>query len=268
MKVISSMLCAATVLVCSYLSAQANTVLIHDTFSSATSTALNGSTPTVTVNGAKWVAPTSLTYNSGTLTIPASTTAESSTIDLGSGYFSSHPGVYTLSMTLTIPTGTSTSWVGLGFFSTNATGSNPNAQSSSPMIMLRQNGGSIVYANSANGGTAVTAASTSITNSGTAVTLTLVLDTSKTNWTFDAYIGSTQIDLNGSSTGSTYTYSTNPTSIEYVGLGSSIGSSAFAATISDFSLVTSVPEPKICALLLLGLLLTWKGFGRRNHRIS
>lgn len=260
------LLCAT---LCFAGTASAATTLINDTFQAGSSTALNGSTPDTTTGGATWTALSSLTYTGGTLTIPSSVTAETAYLNLGANYFSSNPGTYTLSMTLNIPTGSSTSWVGLGFFEpTIASSSNATNNAGAPLFFLRQNGAYVIQSltATANGGTALTALSGSGATNGQDNTLQLVLNTSAASWTLDGYLNGTQLDLNGASAGLTYTYGTNPTSIQYVGFGSSIGGNAFSATVTDFSLTTSVPEPASLALLLLGMVVTWKGIRVRSRR--
>lgn len=242
--------------------AGAQTTLISDTF--GTSGALNGSTPDTTTNAASWIALTGTngaTSNGSVLSLPTGTT-QTNVLDLGSNYFSSNPGVYTLSMDLTLPSGSTTNWVGLGFVTNPqtagtlsaggaVTGINPDGGNNggSPWMFLRQNGALNVYRGPGTGSNVLSAA-TGTFASGSTYTLKLVLDTSQTNWTLDSFVGSTQLDLNGASVGNTAIFSANPDAIRYVGF-STAGGSFGTVTIDNFTLsvVSTIPEPANAAML-------------------
>ena len=232
-------------------------VLISDTFS--TDHALNASTPDTTVGGATWQA-SSGTTSGGALSISTTPTAQTAVLDLGANYFSSNPGIYTLSVTATLPSGSGTSWFGIGFVvnpqtnghlasTTSAAGLNSNGGTNggSPWMFLRQNGQTNVYRGSGTGSNLLNNGGPFA--SGTAYTMKLVLDTSVANWTLDAFIDSTQLDLNGAAGGNTAVFSTNPTDLRYVGISQN-GGSFGNITVDNFSLAV-VPEPT--ALLPLAL---------------
>ena len=243
---------------------RADTVLIDSTFSAASSTTLNNSTPETTVNSAKWVA-SGLTFSSGTLAMNTAT-PQIAYIDLGSGYFASNAGIYTLAATYSLPAGTSAGWLGLGFvvpsgiavpgitntWSTSSTLSS-NTVGSEPWLFNRQAGNVNVYAGPYTTNPLLSGG-TSVGPSGSSLTVQLVLNTSLPQWTLDAYVGSTQLDLNGAAAGNTYTYATNPSSIEDIALGTS-GTGNFTASVSEFKLsYVAAPEPEAWALAGLGAL--------------
>ncbi len=243
---------------------RADTVLIDSTFSAASSTTLNNSTPETTVNSAKWVA-SGLTFSGGTLAMNTAT-PQIAYIDMGSGYFASNAGIYTLAATYSLPAGTSAGWLGLGFvvpsgiavpgitntWSTSSTLSS-NTVGSEPWLFNRQAGNVNVYAGPYTTNPLLSGG-TSVGPSGSSLTVQLVLNTSLPQWTLDAYVGSTQLDLNGAAAGNTYTYATNPSSIEDIALGTS-GTGNFTASVSEFKLsYVAAPEPGAWALAGLGAL--------------
>jgi hypothetical protein len=75
-------------------------------------------------------------------------------------------------------------------------------------------------------------------------TVTLVLDTTGTNWTI-------QGSMNGTPYGSAYTFATNPV-ISTVALSAEYGGSGM--TVDSFSLTTNIPEPTAALLGGLGML--------------
>jgi len=220
------------------LTAQASsTVLISDKFSATGP--LSKSSPEVTVDGAVWDAitgPESAKSEGGPLAIPTRI-PQTAVIDLGARYFAEHPGVYTLSMEFTIPGGGSPSWLGLGFvvnpqiagtFAAPGEEAGLNAEGgpngASPWVLLRQNGLASAFAGP--GTKSPLAADTGDFASGSRHTLKLVLNANAANWTFDVYVDSTQLDLNGADDGQSATLAANPTGLRYVGfsqVGGDIG---------------------------------------------
>lgn len=244
----------------------AQSVLISDSF--ARTGYLNGSTPNVTVNGANWIA-----FNNGTAatwkTSGSGVTADLSLIqtagvDMGAGYFTSHPGVYTLSADFTLPANSaSTAWLSLGFITTgslsasSAGGNMAGSNGGWPFVIVRQNGDVKVGGSTLPGlsGPIIlnsTSASGQIFTTGTPLTVSLVLNTALTHWTFDAYVGGVQLDLNGATAGNTYTFATTNPDIQYVGLSDGgTGTSGVMAGVNNFSLLYDVPEPSTGSLLSL-----------------
>ncbi len=228
------------------------TTLISDPFN--TSGALNGTTPPITVGGASWVAQTGTSAASGVLTLPGSN--QTDTIDLGANFFSSNPGVYSVSMDVTLPAGTSSlNGFGLGFVanpitavSMGSAASNPGlnpaggANGGTPWMYLVQAGR--VYVNRA-GGTFIYQSAIGAYPSGSVHNMKLVLDTSTTQWTMTAYIDSVQVDLNGGLAGLAYTFTTNPTDIRYVAISST--TSVISASVDNFILTgpsqNTLPPP-------------------------
>ncbi|MGE9291598.1 MAG: PEP-CTERM sorting domain-containing protein [Puniceicoccales bacterium] len=165
-------------------------------------------------------------------------------ISMGDDYFSTNPAVYSLSANLSMTPSTGESWYAIGFneeFSTSSnTGFyNPDEVEGQPWLFVRNNGEVQVRYDEDNYMYSGSGFDVSDMN------LELILDTSVAQWTVDAYIDGVQLDLNGAAAGSTYTYSTNPSSIGSVGLS---GTAGVVGTIQDFTLQT-VPEPQAFALL-------------------
>ncbi|PAW78063.1 MAG: hypothetical protein B9S32_09255 [Verrucomicrobia bacterium Tous-C9LFEB] len=234
------------------LSAQATT-LISDGFNRTGY--LHGSTPDTTVGGAKWQAfnnGTASTWStSGTVLTAGLDLQQTALIDLGANYFLTNPGVYTLSSTITMAAGTSSKWVSLGFIQSGALasglgGAMNGSDAGWPWVLLRDNGGAAVFGGSAAANSLASLAAGTLATD-TAQTVSLVLNTALANWTLDVYVGATQLDLNGATAGSTYTFTTNP-DIQYVGLSVS-GGGAGLESIENFSLST-VPEPSAMALMV------------------
>lgn len=229
---------------------------------------LQGSTPDITVGGAKWQAFNNGSASSWSTTGTALTAGldlqQTALIDLGANYFVSNPGLYTLSSTITMAAGTSSKWVSMGFIQSGVLasglgGAMNGSDAGWPWILLRDNGGAAVFGGSAaSNSLASLALGTYATD--TAQTVSLVLNTSLTNWTLDAYVGGVQLDLNGVTAGSTYTFTTNP-DIQYVGLSVSGGGTGLES-IDNFSLST-VPEPSAMVLMVSGVAVF--GFIRSRH---
>lgn len=253
------------------MSSSAPAALVFDDFS--TTGALNGTMPDSTVGGSTWTALTGAngpTSNGTVLSVPTGST-QTDVLDLGIGYFNSNPAVYTLSMDVTMPSGSATNWLGLGFVvnpqtagTLSSTGtaaglnSNGGTNGGSPWMLYRQNGQVNVYRGAGTNSQLLSSA-TGAFPSGSTYNLKLVLNTSVSNWTLDAFMNSTQLDLNGGVAGNTATFATNPVDIRYIGFSQS-GGSIGSITVDNFSLV---PEPSTGILLALsGSVLLW--FRRRE----
>lgn len=221
--------------------------IFNETFSDgsvATPSALNGSTPDQTTGGAKWVA-SDWVENGSTGTI--GTINDGNEDDSAFLAFTPLAGnVYTLSATMTVPTGGNTAgWVALGFAATNTTTGSFWANGTAPWLLWRP-------ANATNANQVVTwlgpgTSTTTPTNSASegaytgTQTFSIVLDTTATAWTTEWFINASSVR--------TETYGTNPT-IGHVGFGRENG---ITTAIDNFSL-TVVPEPSAALLGGLGLI--------------
>ena len=242
-------------------SASANIVFFDDFGTAPGTTELQGRTP-VTTPGNDWLAFNSNStngwkiQNGEALFLPTGTVNAMAGIDLGANYFSSNPGVYSLKSTFSMTADSeSTLWYGLGYSEFISQGQNRGFYETSvsnegkPWMFMRQNGELNVR---------VAGNSSVYSQTGYDVSsfeMELVLDTTPTNWTVDAFYNGTQLDLNGASIGMSYTYSTNPT-LAAVGLSAPDG---VIGTVQSITLQT-VPEPSTYALLLglfsLGVMVT------------
>jgi hypothetical protein len=159
--------------------------------------------------------------------------------------FTPTPGsIYTLTATIT-PSG-GTPWLPFGFASEYNTVNTYNGANGTdgPWLLLRTTSGSgqnsddlQVFPTATSSGQSISSGA----NSGTLnpETVSIVLDTTQTDWVASWYI-------NGSQAGTSYTYTTNPT-INAVFFGEY---NASYGSVSNFSL-TAVPEP--CSLLILSV---------------
>lgn len=163
-------------------------------------------------------------------------------IDLGAGYFTTNPGVYTLTVTMTTPVGqTGTSWAGIGFTPINTIDQSFNGLNSSPWLLHRNTGITQIFGgpNATNGSSAIN------TTTGTPHTFVLRLDTSTPLWTVQATIDSVAVDLNGASAGETFTYGSNPTGIRYIGIATAFNNdSSSIQTLDNFLFEGPVPIPE------------------------
>jgi hypothetical protein len=244
-------------------------VLVSDNFNDVTSGSnINGRTPAITVNGAKWVASTANFQGNGSGGLNAdSRITRSAFVDLGANYLTANPGVYELSLDITQPSTlpTDTSWIGFGFAQGSpalggavdvsqqfvVTGSNGN--NGAPWTLNRLTGAVNTFAGPSNTNqvTAGTAATGSTHN------IKLQLDTSTASWTLNAFIDGTALDLNGTANaGTAYTYAAgnNPTASHYVGIATAQNSGQVGAvgTIDNFVLTGPVPAPEPGTIGLLG----------------
>lgn len=229
--------------------------LISDDFSGTGN--LNGSTPDVSIASTTWIANSAYATGSGTLG-RTGTGASGAGIFLGNTIGSS-PGIYELSADIAFAANGSpgTGVHGIGFSASQTitsvyTDASPTT-AGRPWMFLRENG--LVEIRS--GTTTIFNSGTPVFGSGTGYNLRMVLDTSAASWTLNAFVTNlsttavTQIDLNGATAGSTYTYAINPTDIAYVGLTST----TVLGRIDNFLLTGPViiPEPS-AALLAAGAL--------------
>ena len=234
-------------------------VIFFDDFGTASGTSdLQGRTP-VTTPGNDWRARSGWVIQDGEALLTGSDNAMAG-IDLGADYFSTNSGIYSLKSTITMtPDGNSDLWYGIGYSNFISEGQNRGFYETSasnqgmPWMFMRQNGELDVRVA---GGTSVfSATGYDVSN----FEIELVLDTTVTNWTVDAYFNGTQLDLNGVSIGNSYTYSTNPT-LSAVGLSAPDG---VVGSVQSITLQT-VPEPETYALILGAVsLLTLVGRRRR-----
>ena len=209
--------------------------------------------------------------------VGGNTTGHFLSSDFGTGYFADNPGLYTLSADVFLNSSLATSkvWqIGFNNSTNSSDGANRNLFSSdtplagSPAIELNANGRVRVKA-VAGIATAVLTTADGLYPVGNWYNLKLVLDTTLTNWTFDAYVDNVPLDLNGIVSGNTYTYATNPT-IRYAAVSSNITSSNNSSGASYLDNVTltytanAVPLPPavLAGAGLLGML----AFSRRKPR--
>lgn len=235
-------------------------ILITDNFSSLPSGGtLQTRTPDGTsflnnVNSNGWTTNSILFSGNGSGGLSAGNSASrNALIDLGASYFVTNPGVYTLSVTLSTPTGqTGTSWVGLGFSPNNIENQSFNGLGAGPFLFQRNNGSVITFAgpDATNGSTPQTV------TTGVAHTFLITLNTSGARWTVDATIDGTPIDLNGTGTaGDTFTYAAgaNPVNTRYVGIAMAFNNdSSTTQTLDNFSFTgpVPVPEPTVASLVV------------------
>lgn len=212
--------------------------IYSETFSNGTAlipTDINGSMPDVTTGGNTWTA-SQWQENGSTGTIATST----STIADHSAFLAFTPtagNIYTLSATMTVPTGgATTGWAGLGFAETNTTTGSFFSNNAAPWLLYRPNTEAVSFLGLG------TANSASEGNYATSAIFSIVLNTEATAWTAEWFI-------NGTSVRAAEAYGTNPT-IDYVGFGRENGQNT---AIDNFSL-TVIPEPSAALLGGLGLL--------------
>jgi len=214
--------------------ASAATVLYFDDFSGDVANNLHATTPDTSIGTNTWIANSDWKAD-GSISVGGSKNAFLPfvpTVGL----------IYTLTATLDKPVGLGASpWGAIGF--TNDTlGSSANAtfwggsNAAGPWMLYRANNDQI--STFAGTGTANSASHTSFNGTQT---LTIVLDTTDTNWKAEWFVGTASLRQ--------FTYTTNPT-ISYVGIGSENAENNF----SSFSL-SVIPEPRAALLGGLGLLI-------------
>ncbi len=237
-------------------------ILIQEDFT-RTDAALVRSTAASPIAGpANWGGSPGFTAQSGTVRSAATNSGgHVLTMDFGVGYFGTNPGIYTMTADVFFGTemaASTQSWqIGFSNSSNTSAGANRSLLSTdslggSPAIALRGNGQLYVKPEYATTSTATVSAAgaypaTNVYN------LKLVLDTTGSNWTTDAFINNTQIDLNGAAAGSTFTYVTNPT-IRYATIASAISTANKDFAYLDNFELNVVPEPTAAMLLGLGVI--------------
>lgn len=238
-------------------------ILFSDNFDDVVSGAsLAGRTPVASFNGATWVGPaTNLTGDGSGGILGDASGGSTAALNLGAGYLTDNPGIYEISVDITMPAGASTaaSWLGLGFaqgttsstFTAITTTDNLVTNNGAPWLLQRRNGAEIVFAGPANTNQALSLASGSV-STGVAHTFRLVLDTSVPQWTANGFLDGVQQDLNGASAGNTYTYSANPVNTHFVAFGTGFNTASATGTFDNFLVTGPVPEPGSAALALIG----------------
>ena len=232
--------------------ASATTIIYQDSFSgSSTAGTLNGAAPTID-NGtsATWTAD-SVWSDSGYADPPN----QGSRLNAYLSFTPSNGHIYDLSAGLNLPSvgntvgyPDSSYWVALGFITTPSTTLAYDTSGASPWVTNRYNAaGGAAASGPGNGGYQA------FTNTTGVNTLSIVLNTTPSAWTYQVY------ETNSSVTNllvASGTFSSNP-AITAVGIEDGMGN----AKVSNFSL-TEVPEPFSLSLLAtggLGLLLRRRG---------
>jgi len=249
--------------------------LVSDNFNDVASGAgLSGRTPQTTVNGAKWGATTVTFLGNGSGGLSADVSQNKTAyLDLGANFFANNPGVYDLSLDMSLPTVTSPSqsWVAIGFAQGLTgggwdVGQNFVNTNGAPWVLWRMNGQEIVFAGPANTNQLLTL-NDATTATGTSRNFKIELDTTGAAWRVNAFLDGVQQDLNGAAAGNSYTYTSNPTS-RYIAMSTGLNTAAGTngiGTVDNFLLTgpTPVPEPGTVGLLAVGL--GWLAAGRRRR---
>ncbi len=207
---------------------------------------LDGRTPTTTTDGNTWTAASGY-QGDGSVVDRTGTDGTRAYLD-----FSPETGkIHTLKAEMS-HTGNE-SWMTLGFgpsspandafFETGSEGIST--------LLLRDSGEADWFEGPGTGGAGIAGSGVAISGFtvNTLYEFELVLDTTGSQWTVDAFAAGSQLDLNGGDAGSTFTWASNPTigSIMLSTNGEGEGS------YDNFEL-SFVPEPSPGLLLLLGLL--------------
>lgn len=229
-------------------------VIFEETFSGSTDP-LNGAAPDVRPEGsaATWTANSVYLQNGDFSMVSGGASA-------WLPYDFSTPGVYKLESVFQLNAGsTAGDYMGIAFtqkgdsFTTLGfgTANNMGGPNAAPSFILRETGNYLVSRTAAFGNVLANSGATDPGPFKTAlsdpVKISFVLNTTGVNYTLDAYINDTQLDLNGDGEGLTYTYVSNPV---LTGVGFGTNGSA-SGQFQSFSL-TVVPEPSILAMLVLG----------------
>jgi hypothetical protein len=253
------------------VSAQAQ-ILVHETFTRTNASIVRNTAASPVAGPVNWAGSPGFTVQSNTLRSATTGSGHVLNMDFGINYFSNNPGIYTLTADVffsSAMTASAQSWqIGFNNATSTSAGANRSLLSTdghggAPGIILRGDGQASVKA--VNNISSVYNSSTGAFPANSVYALTLVLDTSSANWTTDAFIGSTQLDLNGVAAGNTYTYTTNPT-IRYATIASTITTANQAeAYLDNFMLTfTPIPEPSSFSLIVLGTL-AWVASRRRSR---
>lgn len=219
-------------------------ILVQDNFSA--SGILAGKLPD-TEGNTPWGGNTGFSSNGNVITY-ANASAGMASIDLGAGYFTSNPGIYEISLTVTFAANETpgTGVWGLGFSNASSANSGTSLASGAagrPWAFLRENG----IATLRNNSSSVNLATTTVTAVGNSHTLKIRLDTtSSSSWTFAAFINGTQF-------GDTQSTAAN-SDLRYV----AITATTILGSVDNFLLTGPIPEPSapilgaVAALCLAG----------------
>jgi hypothetical protein len=217
-------------------SAQA-AVIYNETFSGLGTTDLNGTEPDDTTGANTWAASTNWNKD-------GSVDASGANDDNAFLAFTPVAGkIYTLTATLTQPTGAS--WAAIGFTENADTTTTADSDfwrnipaATAPWVLYRAASGNVdSFLGPLTGGVADEG------DHPGGITMSIVLNTEAAAWTAEWFVGASSVRSE--------TFGSNPTGINYVGLGRDGGTDV---TFSNFSLSdnTVIPEPSTTALLGLG----------------
>ncbi len=245
--------------------ASAQTIIYSDDFTSLT-TAVDIPNNWQTLNGSLVPSTSQAWSSAGYVSLVGNTYVSAITANRSAflPFVPENDLVYTYTARLGHTGGSDTSWAGMSFNATATPDPGGNFVNNNGLgaVVLRQNGSIQWWAGPANTGNTVnpTLASLGITyNPNTFYDFQLVLDTRPTQWTLDLSVNNVAVDLNGSSSGTSHQFSTNPT-IQWIQLTNSATTAIF-----DSVELSSIPEPSTYALLGLGLgAIVW--LRRRNRR--
>lgn len=205
-------------------------VIYNETFSGASTTDLNGTAPDTTTGGNTWVSTTAWNKDGS---------VDAGTDDSAFLAFTPVAGkVYTLSATLTTPTGLVSDWAAIGFTADDVTNIDfwSGTNLAAPWVLYRTDETDGVDGDAqvvSFLGTGVGGSADEGEHTGP-LTLAIELDTTGALWTVEWFVGG--------ASARTQTYGSNPT-INYVGLGRIDGAST---TFSAFSLTddsVAIPTP-------------------------
>lgn len=243
--------CAASV------NAETITTIYQDDFSGSSTAGLAGTTPDTTTGGATWISSSYISANGAINNTSTNTLTGNSNAYLAFTPVAGH--IYTLSADLNISQYVSTDvkWLAFGFVYSSTTPSTSSSFFTSStsygayaLTSYSRSAATTVSAKMYRGKANTNQVGTTQTYTGVAATtyntIKEVLDTTGAAWTIKWYCDGAEI---GSSS---YTATTNPTTINYVGFGTRCGATG---GIDNFSLTsTTIPEPGTIALLAAGML--------------
>lgn len=237
---------------CAFSASAQAAILIQDNFNDATELHINGRAPSTNlVNSNNWVASqtadASKLTGSGQLVVSTSLNRTAG-ISLGDNYFTTNPGIYELSYTITHPENYGASWVGFGFTGGLTTGQNltDSGNAAGPWLFYRANGLVNVRPNGATGTVLLPTTYTA----GTPVTFKFVLNTIATQWSYDLYVNDVIQDLNGNAAGTSHTYASgaNPV-LNHIAIGTGASGTSGTSTGDNFTFAL-VPEPSHALMLV------------------
>ncbi len=246
------------------------TILVREEFTRTDNAAVRNTAASPVAGPSNWTGSNGFTVTSNRLHSATTGSGHVLSIDFGTGYFDTNPGIYILTADVYFGPDLSSStqsWqIGFNNAVNTSAGANrsllsTDAYGGAPGVALQGNGRLInKVVNTAN----QTQSAVGAYPAENLYTLKLVLNTLGANWTTDAYINSTQIDLNGTDPGYTYTYSTNPT-IRYVTIASTITTANRDYAYLDNFELTVIPEPGFTGLVCVGAALLRLGLRRKSR---